>query len=102
VRDQNDNKTVDWVGQTVKCVVPVSGGKDSQTCLALAVERFGEDSVIGLFCDTQFEHPFTYEHIENMKDLYDVEIVTRTAGSVLDQCLKWGKGDERVFKMVLG
>ena len=25
----------------VKCIVPVSGGKDSQVCLKLAVKRFG-------------------------------------------------------------
>lgn len=73
----------------VKCVVPVSGGKDSQTCLALAIEHFGKDSVIGLFCDTQFEHPMTYEHIENMKDLYEIEIVTRCEGDVLSLCKKY-------------
>lgn len=26
----------------IKCVVPISGGKDSQTCLKLAIERFGK------------------------------------------------------------
>lgn len=86
-----DNKTVDWVQQVVKCVVPVSGGKDSQTCLELAIEHFGKESVIGLFCDTQFEHPMTYEHIENMCDLYQVEIIVRNDGNVLDQCIKWGR-----------
>lgn len=33
------------MNQIVKCVVPVSGGKDSQTCLALAIEHFGNDLV---------------------------------------------------------
>lgn len=51
----------------IKCVVPISGGKDSQTCLALAVKHFGADKVVGLFCDTQFEHPLTYQHVQNMK-----------------------------------
>ena len=41
----------------IKCIVPVSGGKDSQCCLKLAVDEFGSDQVIGLFCDTKFEHP---------------------------------------------
>lgn len=86
-----DNKTVDWVQQVVKCVVPISGGKDSQTCLELAIEHFGKENVIGLFCDTQFEHPMTYEHIENMRDLYQVEIIVRNDGNVLDQCIKWGR-----------
>lgn len=77
-------------GETaVKCVVPVSGGKDSQVCLALAIEHFGKENVIGLFCDTQFEHPLTYQHIENMKDLYDIEIITRCNGDVLSLCGKY-------------
>ena len=33
------------MNQIVNCVVPVSGGKDSQTCLALAIEHFGNDIV---------------------------------------------------------
>lgn len=73
----------------VKCVVPVSGGKDSQTCLVLAVKHFGAEHVVGLFCDTQFEHPDTYQHVEYMKELYGVEIITRCEGDVLTECRKW-------------
>lgn len=70
----------------IKCVVPISGGKDSQTCLALAVKEFGRESVIGLFCDTQFEHPLTYDHVKHMAQLYGVEIITRCNGDVLSLC----------------
>lgn len=75
----------------IQCVVPVSGGKDSQVCLQLAVEKFGPDSVLGLFCDTQFEHPKTYEHIEFMRGLYGVSISRITAGSVDEKCMKYGR-----------
>lgn len=72
----------------IKCVVPISGGKDSQTCLALAVKHFGADKVVGLFCDTQFEHPLTYQHVQNMKKMYGVDIITRCNGDVLSLCKK--------------
>ena len=77
--------------KTVKCVVPISGGKDSQACLQLAVAHFGKEYVIGLFCDTQFEHPLTYEHVERMGEMYGVEIITRCGGSVIDQIEKRGR-----------
>lgn len=73
----------------IKCIVPVSGGKDSQCCLKLAVDEFGGDSVIGLFCDTKFEHPLTYQHVEKMKDLYGVEIITLCGGDVLSKSRKY-------------
>ena len=47
----------------IKVVVPISGGKDSQACLKLALQDYDKSQVMGLFCDTQFEHPFTYAHI---------------------------------------
>lgn len=73
----------------IACVVPVSGGKDSQACLKLAVEEFGADAVIGLFCDTQFEHPKTYQHVKDMAAMYEVEIVTVSGGSVPDKVRKY-------------
>lgn len=78
------NKTDDNIqtGRLVKCVVPVSGGKDSQVCAKLAVEKYGPDSVVGLFCDTQFEHPITYEHINKIADLYGIKIYRVSSGSV--------------------
>lgn len=75
----------------VKCVVPVSGGKDSQVCLKLAVDKFGADNVIGMFCDTDFEHPLTYEHIEVMKKLYNVRIIALKEGNVYDKIRKVGR-----------
>ena len=73
----------------IKCVVPVSGGKDSQTCLELALEKFKPEEIMGLFCDTQFEHPKTYKHVEFMREHYGVEITTICAGSVEEKCRKY-------------
>lgn len=75
----------------VKIIVPVSGGKDSQACLKLAVQTYGSADVIGLFCDTQWEHPKTYEHVEKMKTLYGVPIVRVTGGTVPEKVLKYGR-----------
>lgn len=75
----------------IKCVVPISGGKDSQACLKLALEKFNKDEVLGLFCDTEYEHPYTYEHVEVMKDLYGVIIVHVNDGGVYERIKKYGR-----------
>ena len=73
----------------IKCVVPISGGKDSQACLQLAIMHFEKSEILGLFCDTRWEHPITYGHIEKMKTHYGVEIKTLLSSSVAEQILKW-------------
>ncbi len=55
-------------------IVPVSGGKDSQACVALAVERFGADRVEMLHQHTGFDHELTYEHLLYMQDRYGVPL----------------------------
>lgn len=71
------------------CIVPISGGKDSQACLVLAIDKFGAKNVGGLFCDTQFEHPVTYQHVQFMKTYYGVSIVSVSAGSVYEKIRKY-------------
>lgn len=75
----------------IKCVVPVSGGKDSQACLSLAVERFGKDEIVALFCDTQFEHPLTYAHIDFIEQHYGVPVTRVSDGDVITRCLRYGR-----------
>ena len=75
----------------VKVLVPISGGKDSQACLELAVKLFGVDDIRGLFCDTQFEHPITYQHIEWMRQHYGIQIDRVSGGSVLEKSVKYGR-----------
>jgi len=70
-------------------VVPISGGKDSQCCAKLAVEA--GKRVVGLFCDTQFEHPITYAHVDRISELYGIEIHRITAGSVPEKVRKYGR-----------
>lgn len=74
-----------------KCLVPVSGGKDSQACLQLALSKFDKSEIIGLFCDTQFEHPKTYAHIDFMRRYYGVFIDRVCDGDVLSESEKWGR-----------
>lgn len=74
-----------------KCIVPISGGKDSQCCAKLAVEEFGSENVLGLFCDTKFEHPLTYEHVKKIGEIYSIEIHTISAGDVLSKCVQRGR-----------
>ena len=71
----------------IKVIVPISGGKDSQACLKLALQEYDKSDVIGLFCDTRFEHPLTYQHIEKIRDLYGVHIETVCAGSVPEKIM---------------
>jgi len=66
----------------IKCVVPVSGGKDSQACLKLALKQFDPSEIVGLFCDTKFEHPLTYAHIDTIRTLYGVRIDVVNDGDV--------------------
>jgi 3'-phosphoadenosine 5'-phosphosulfate sulfotransferase (PAPS reductase)/FAD synthetase len=75
----------------IKCVVPISGGKDSQVCLELALERFDRLEVIGLFCDTKFEHPITYNHVDFMEKHYGVKIERICEGSVEEKCIRHGR-----------
>lgn len=66
----------------IKCVVPISGGKDSQACLKLALKQFDPSEIVGLFCDTKFEHPLTYAHIDTIRSLYGVQIDVVNDGDV--------------------
>lgn len=76
---------------TIKCVVPISGGKDSQACLKIAVQKFKPDEILGLFCDTEFEHPLTYKHIDKIKQIYGIQIAKVNNGNVYDRIRKYGR-----------
>ncbi len=77
---------------SVEVLVPISGGKDSQAALKLALQQHPVDRVRGLFCDTQWEHPVTLAHVEKLRTLYGpVRIDTVTGGSVLEKSIKYGR-----------
>lgn len=56
-------------------VVSVSGGKDSEATLALAIER-NVSNLVAVFADTGNEHPATIEHVAYLQDALGVEIRT--------------------------
>ena len=72
----------------INVVVPVSGGKDSQACMKLAVDTHGRENVLGLFNDTGWEHPKTYAHIEKMEKLYGVNVEVTGLSSVESEVKK--------------
>lgn len=76
-------------GFMIKCVVPISGGKDSQACLKLALQQFNKDEILGLFCDTKYEHPLTYAHIDKIENIYGVKIERINAGDVYSLVRKY-------------
>jgi 3'-phosphoadenosine 5'-phosphosulfate sulfotransferase (PAPS reductase)/FAD synthetase len=73
----------------IKCVVPLSGGKDSQASLMLALQKFSAENIIAMFCDTGFEHPETYAHVIKTANENNVVLVTLSAGTVQSVCTKY-------------
>lgn len=56
-------------------IVPVSGGKDSQVCLSLALSlEHASRPVVCVHQNTGFDHPDTYATIEAMERFYGVRI----------------------------
>ena len=75
----------------IKCVVPISGGKDSQLCAKLALKKFKKEEVMFVFCDTGYEHPLTYKHIEWIEKEYGVQTVhLKNNKSVYDLIIQTG------------
>lgn len=50
----------------MKILVSYSGGKDSQACLIESVKKYGASNITAVFCDTGWEHPDTYKHIDDV------------------------------------
>ena len=59
----------------MRVIVCFSGGKDSQACLIKAVKDYGVDKIEVVFCDTGWEHPITYQHINNVCLLLGVKLL---------------------------
>jgi len=64
---------------TIIHVISISGGKDSQATAKVARQRFPRARIIGITCDTDNEHPLTYEHIEYLRGELGIEIVVLKA-----------------------
>lgn len=73
----------------MKIIVSFSGGKDSQACLIQAVEKYGEHKVEAIFCDTGWEHPDTYAHIQLVCTKLGVKLITiknKKVGNFQEMC----------------
>ena len=57
-----------------KIIVPVSGGKDSQLCLQMALEEHGKERVVAVHQSTGFDHPLTDKHLIDMENFYEIKI----------------------------
>lgn len=60
----------------MKVLLAYSGGKDSQACLIWAVKKYGAKNIEAVFCDTGWENPITYKHIESTTKDLGVKLVT--------------------------
>lgn len=58
----------------IRHVVSVSGGKDSAATLLIALERFGRERVIPIFCDTGNEHEAVYEYLDYLELALEIKI----------------------------
>lgn len=55
-------------------IVPVSGGKDSQVCARLAIQRFKREQLRFVHQRTGYDHPDTYAHLVYMEKRYKIKI----------------------------
>ena len=59
---------------SIRHVVSVSGGKDSTATLLIALERFGRERVMPIFCDTGNEHAAVYDYLTYLECALGVRI----------------------------
>jgi len=60
----------------MKIIVSYSGGKDSQACLLHSIGKYGANNITAVFCDTGWEHPHTYKHIDETCNKLGVKLIT--------------------------
>ena len=56
----------------MKCIVSLSGGRDSATCLGLAVDRYGAENVFAMGFEYGSTHPQELERAQKIADYYGV------------------------------
>ncbi len=59
-----------------RVIVPVSGGKDSQACVAWALEHYEAERILMVHQDTGFDHSLTYAHMRYMEERYKVPLLS--------------------------
>lgn len=58
----------------MKIIVTYSGGKDSQACMIWAANHYGVNNIEAVFCDTGWENPITYKHIQDTSNKLGVKL----------------------------
>lgn len=56
----------------MKCIVSLSGGRDSATCLGLAVDRYGSENVYAIGFEYGSTHPQELKCAQKIADYYNV------------------------------
>lgn len=59
----------------MKVIVTYSGGKDSQASLLWTLNNLTRTPLV-VFCDTGWEHPLTYKHVEETTTALGLELIT--------------------------
>ena len=60
----------------MKAMVLLSGGLDSTTCLALAIEKYGAENVLALSISYGQKHSKETEAAQNVADYYNIKLLT--------------------------
>jgi len=60
----------------MRILVQYSGGKDSQASLLWAINKYGADKIEAVFCDTGWENPITYSHIQETLNELGIKLHT--------------------------
>ena len=56
----------------MKAIVSLSGGRDSATCLGLAVDKFGYENVYAIGFDYGSKHPQELVQAQKIADYYNI------------------------------
>jgi len=59
----------------MKYIISISGGKDSTACLLYMLERVPRKDIIPVFCDTKWEHQYTYDYLEYLERRLNISII---------------------------
>ena len=79
----------------MKILIFYSGGKDSQACLIHSIQKYGVENCEAVFCDTGWENPMTYNHIQNTTDQFGVRLVVVRSIKYKNGMLDMAKGRKR-------
>ena len=63
-------------------IVPISGGKDSQVVLSIALARVPREQIVCVHQDTGFDHPLTYKHVEEIERFTSMKLPFRLSISL--------------------